>query len=336
MACAFYLASAGGGTKGVLMLRNIRFFVLSGSSLKLREIRFFKAKVLGSTLAISTLVLGALVLLNFLAGDVLGLGFDRMAFLSSENRVLKEQLRDLKEKMASVERSLASVAERGDELRLAADLHRIDPDTREASIGGAKPPMTNAFLSGEADEILTATQSLINKLTREVKLQQASYEEVRKRMEYNRKFFEHMPAIKPMRGAYSINGFGMRIHPVLHVYKPHTGVDIINDVGTDVYATADGEVVFSGHTAAGYGTVVEISHGYGFSTLYAHLSRVLVQRGQAVRRGDLIAKSGRSGLVSGPHLHYEVRRGGAKQNPVDYFFDDIDAARYREYLASAK
>ena len=113
-------------------------------------------------------------------------------------------------------------------------------------------------------------------------------------------------------------------------------MDIINDVGTDVYATGDGEVVFSGHTAAGYGTVVEISHGYGFSSLYAHLSRVLVSRGQTVHRGDLIAKSGRTGLVSGPHLHYEVRRGGVKQNPVDYFFDDIDAARYREYLARAK
>ena len=318
------------------MLRNMRFFILSGSSLNLREIRFFKSKLFGSSLSISLLVLGVLVLLNYFSGDILGLGFDRMAFLSSENRVLKEQLRELREKMTTVERSLADIAERGDELRLAADLHRIDPDTREASIGGTRTPMTNAFLSGEADEILTAAQSLINKLSREVKLQQASYEEVHRRMEYNQKFFAHMPAIKPMRGAYSINGFGMRVHPVLHVYKMHWGVDIINDVGADVYATGDGEVVFTGRTAGGYGTVVEISHGYGFTTLYAHLSRVLVNRGQAVRRGDLIAKCGRTGLVSGPHLHYEVRRGGVKQNPVDYFFDDIDAARYREYLASAK
>jgi murein DD-endopeptidase MepM/ murein hydrolase activator NlpD len=82
--------------------------------------------------------------------------------------------------------------------------------------------------------------------------------------------------------------------------------------------------------------VVEVNHGYGYSSLYAHLSRTLVREGQAVRRGELIAKSGRSGLVSGPHLHYEVRYLGRKQNPVDYFFDDIDAARYRSQLVSAK
>jgi murein DD-endopeptidase MepM/ murein hydrolase activator NlpD len=81
--------------------------------------------------------------------------------------------------------------------------------------------------------------------------------------------------------------------------------------------------------------VLEIDHGYGYSTLYAHLSTVLVKPGRAIKRGELIARSGRSGLVSGPHLHYEVRRNGARQNPVDYFFDDVDAARYRALLASA-
>jgi murein DD-endopeptidase MepM/ murein hydrolase activator NlpD len=318
------------------MRRNIRFFILSGSSLRLREVRFFKSKVFVSGLGISILALAVVLLLNYFAGDVLGLGFNRMSFLTTENRVLKDQMRELSEKMASVQYSLDALSDRGNELRLAADLTRIDDDTRAAAIGGAKPPMTNAFLSGEADEILSRTQTLIDKLIREARLQQASYEEISRRMEYNRKFFAHMPAIKPMRGAYSINGFGMRIHPVLHVYKPHTGVDIINDVGTDVYAAGDGVVIFSGKTAAGYGTVVEVSHSYGYSTLYAHLSRVLVSPGQAVKRGELIAKSGRTGLVSGPHLHYEVRRNGTKQNPVDYFFDDVDAARYREYLASAK
>jgi murein DD-endopeptidase MepM/ murein hydrolase activator NlpD len=81
--------------------------------------------------------------------------------------------------------------------------------------------------------------------------------------------------------------------------------------------------------------VIEISHGYGYSSLYAHLSRVAVREGATVKRGELIAKSGRSGLVSGPHLHYEVRYQGRRQNPVDYFFDDVEAARYRAQLASA-
>jgi murein DD-endopeptidase MepM/ murein hydrolase activator NlpD len=128
----------------------------------------------------------------------------------------------------------------------------------------------------------------------------------------------------------------MRIHPVLRVYRMHEGTDIINDVGTNVYATADGVVRYAGRTEGGYGTVVDIDHGYGYSTLYAHLSRIVVRPGESVKRGELIAKSGRSGLVSGPHLHYEIRKNGRKQNPVDFFFDDVDAARYRSQLAAAQ
>jgi murein DD-endopeptidase MepM/ murein hydrolase activator NlpD len=182
-------------------------------------------------------------------------------------------------------------------------------------------------------DILANSHQLIDKLLREVKLQQTSYEEVYKRYTYNKKYFAHLPAIKPMSGYYSINGFGMRVHPVLRVYRMHEGVDIINDVGTNVYATGDGYVRYAGRTQGGYGAVIEISHGFGYSTLYAHLSRLYVRPGQTVKRGELVAKSGRSGLVSGPHLHYEVRYKGRQQNPVDYFFDDVDAARYRAQLA---
>jgi len=88
-------------------------------------------------------------------------------------------------------------------------------------------------------------------------------------------------------------------------------------------------------TQGGLGIVVELDHGYGFNSVYGHLSQVLVPTGKAVKRGDLIGKCGRTGLVSGPHLHYEVRRTGVSQNPVDYFFDDVDAARYRALLAQA-
>ena len=135
-------------------------------------------------------------------------------------------------------------------------------------------------------------------------------------------------------GVYSVNGFGMRVHPVLRVYRMHEGIDITNDVGTNIYAAGDGTVQFAGRTAGGYGVVIELQHGYGYSSLYAHLDRVLVRPGQQVKRGELIAKCGRSGLVSGPHLHFEVRRSGRKMNPVDFFFDDVEAARYRAVLAS--
>jgi murein DD-endopeptidase MepM/ murein hydrolase activator NlpD len=316
------------------MLTNTKFFAVSRKSLDFREIRFFKTKLVGSGLVLGLATVGCILLLNFLLNDVLGIGMDRINLLSAENQVLKEQVRNMGQKMAVVQQTLEGLAARGNELRLMVDLSKIDDDTRSAAIGGATAPMANAFLTGDAAEILSSSQALIEKLTREVRLQQASYEEISKRVEYNKGFFNHLPAIKPMAGPYAINGFGMRVHPVLRVYRMHEGIDIVNDVGTNVYATGDGVVHFAGRTAGGYGVVIELSHGYGYSSLYAHLDKFLVRPGQAVRRGELIAKCGRSGLVSGPHLHFEVRHDGRKQNPVDYFFDDVQAARYRALLAS--
>jgi murein DD-endopeptidase MepM/ murein hydrolase activator NlpD len=315
------------------MSKHIKFFVVSSKSLDFREIKFFKTKLVGSGLVLGLVTVGCILLVNFLLNDILGIGLDRVNLLSAENQVLKEQVRSMGQKMQAVQGALEALAVRGNELRLMVDLSKIDDDTRVAAIGGSTAPTVNAFLTGEAAQVLSSSQSLIEKLSREVKLQQASYEEIAKRVQYNKTFFEHLPAIKPMAGPYSINGFGMRVHPVLRVYRMHEGIDIISDVGTNVYAAGDGIVHFAGRTAGGYGLVIELSHGYGYSTLYAHLDKVLVRPGQSVRRGELIAKSGRSGLVSGPHLHYEVRRDGRKQNPVDYFFDDVQAARYRSQLA---
>jgi murein DD-endopeptidase MepM/ murein hydrolase activator NlpD len=315
------------------MLRHIKFFIISSANLRLVEVKHFKAKLIGSGLVLGLLTIGVIYFINYYAGNVFGLASDRMSLLNTENKVLKDQLHELSKKLNFVEKGIETLSDKGNELRLMVDLKRIDEDTRTASIGGSQRDETFPFVSGETGAILENCQELIDKLSREVKLQQASYEEIQRKYEFNSVYFQHLPAIKPMAGPYSINGFGMRLHPVYRVFKMHEGLDIINDVGTDVYATADGVVRYAGNTRAGYGIAVDISHGYGYSSFYAHLSKLLVSPGQKVQRGELIAKSGRSGLVSGPHLHYEVRLNGRKQNPVDYFFDDVDAARYRMMLA---
>jgi murein DD-endopeptidase MepM/ murein hydrolase activator NlpD len=314
----------------------MKFLVFSKRNFSYKEIKLFRLKIIGSSLVLGTLFFIGLLALNRVLRDPLGLGYDRMSLLSTENRLLKEQVSELSKSLTSLQTSLATLSDRGNELRLVVDLPKIDEDTREAAVGGTARLPELALLSPDGSKILGETRNLIDKLQREVKLQQASYQEVQQRFDYNRTFFAHLPAIKPMEGYYEINGFGMRVHPVLRVYRMHEGIDIINDVGKNVYATGDGVVRFCGHTEGGYGMVVEISHGYGYTSLYAHLSSTLVREGQSVRRGDLIAKSGRSGLVSGPHLHYEVSLNGRKLNPVDYFFDDIDASHYRSLLASVK
>jgi murein DD-endopeptidase MepM/ murein hydrolase activator NlpD len=318
------------------MLRKIRFFTYSNSSLDFREVRFFRTKVAGSAVLIGIATLGILLLVNQFSNDLLGIGFGKVSMLNMENRLLRDQLRELYDKMTVMQKSLDRLYDSGNELRLVANLSGIDQDTRSAAVGGTFLAGGSPFLSGEAARVLSDAENLMQKLTQEVKFQRASYEEVTRQLEFNRGFFSHMPAIKPMAGPYSINGFGMRVHPVLLVYRMHPGIDIGSNDGTKVYATGDGVVRFSGRTQGGYGVVVEITHGYGYSTLYAHLSKAAVHPGMNVKRGDLIAYSGRSGLVSGPHLHYEVRRDGVTQNPVDYFFDDVDAARYRVLVARAQ
>ncbi|MBM2839827.1 MAG: Peptidase [Bacteroidetes bacterium] len=313
-----------------------RYFAVSRSRLDYKEIRFFRTKLFWSSILMSAAVLAIALVANHFSHDLLGLGYNRMAMLDTENRVLKNQLKDLSEKFASVQQSIEGLADKGNELRLKVDMPRIDDETGSAAVGGAKQVSDFSFMSVEAGEVLTNAHTLIDQLSREVKLQQSSYEDISNRYRHNQAFFEHLPAIKPMDGYYSVNGYGMRIHPVLGVYRMHEGVDIINDVGTAVFAAADGIVRYAGRTEGGYGSVIDIVHGYGYSTLYAHLSRLLVRPGQAVKRGEFIAKSGRSGLVSGPHLHYEIRKNGRKQNPIDFFFDDVDAARYRSQVAAVK
>ncbi|MFN0157884.1 MAG: M23 family metallopeptidase [Bacteroidota bacterium] len=313
----------------------MKFFIMSGVRLDYKEIKLYRTKLVCAFVLFGLILVGGMFLGNRLIGDPLGFGSDQVATLAAENRILKEQLRTISRRMEETQESLQSIADRGNELRLMVDLSQIDNDTRKASVGGRLPVSDFSFLNGDASSLLSETNALIDQLSREVHLQRASYEDIYKRYEFNRAKFAHIPAIKPMQGYYSVNGFGMRVHPVLRVYRMHEGVDIINDVGTNIYATGDGVIRYAGRTQGGYGTVVDITHGYGYSSLYAHLSKVMVRPGQRVRRGELIGKSGRSGLVSGPHLHYEVRLNGRKQNPVDHFFDDIDAARYRTLLASA-
>ncbi len=141
-------------------------------------------------------------------------------------------------------------------------------------------------------------------------------------MSSNEKLFESIPAIIPTNGDYASSRFGMRIHPILKVRKMHPGMDFVTNVGTPVYAPANGKVV-SVRRNGGYGLEVVIDHGYGYRTKYAHLSKSVVKRWQKVERGQMIAKTGNSGLSTGPHLHYEVSHNGRKLNPARFFINDL-------------
>ena len=147
-----------------------------------------------------------------------------------------------------------------------------------------------------------------------------------------------MPAIQPIANRdlkKTASGYGYRIDPIYKTQKFHSGMDFSCDVRTPVYATGDA-VVVSSKWETGYGMTVELDHGYGYRTRYAHLHSSKVKVGQKVVRGEYIADSGNSGKSTGPHLHYEVVLKGRKVNPVNYYFMDLDADGYDEMLRMAE
>ncbi len=237
-------------------------------------------------------------------------------------------------KLGDIKSALSKLSTQGNQMRLLVNLDAVDEGTNSAGTGGAVGTPFMDFGNDSTVHTLASTMMEFQQIQSEIKLQEQSYKQILDKYDYNKGFFSALPALKPMAGYYSIREFGLRLHPVLGIYRTHEGLDIINDVGTPVYAAADGVVEMAGHSGGGYGIVVVIRHGYGYQTLYGHLSKVLVHEGQTVKRGDCIAKSGRTGLVSGPHLHYEVRYNGVCQNPADYFLDDISAQEYHKQLAA--
>jgi murein DD-endopeptidase MepM/ murein hydrolase activator NlpD len=313
-------------------LRREYFYFDDASQLRsVRRVPFrFAAAVALSTLLTLTLVL----LANHLLDDPLSLGYLRANRLVQENEMLQHRIAGFSARLGELEGAFNQLNEQGNRLRLLVDLPRLDDAT---AIGGTGGTATDPFIdlgSDDAGRVMRSAALTLQQLEGQLRVQEQSYRQIVKKSEYNKGYFSAIPALKPMEGFYSVGEFGLRMHPVLGILKTHEGLDIVNDVGTPVVAAGDGVVEMAGQSGGGYGITVVIRHGYGYQTLYGHLSKVLVHAGEHVTRGEVIAKSGKSGLVSGPHLHYEVRYNGVSKNPADYFLDDVKPLDYRARLAA--
>ncbi|HTX20163.1 MAG TPA: M23 family metallopeptidase [Bacteroidota bacterium] len=318
------------------MKQRRKLYYYSDENVSFVEARDFKLKFSG---LLVVAVLGGLIVLfgiNHYLGDVLGIDFDRAGFLTTENKLLKDEVKTLSTRLSDMSATMDKLAERDNELRLAVNLPKVDEDTRVIGVGGTVRVTNAGLVSKDASDLMGFADNLLDKLDREIAFERQSYQDIYKKSKYNKDFFAHIPAIKPMPGRFNYHDFGMRLHPILGIVRMHEGVDISNDVGTAVCATGDGVIESAGNTGGAYGVAVEVNHGYGYKTWYAHLLRPAVHVGQKVHRGDIIAYSGNTGLSTAPHLHYEVRLNGEKKNPVAYFIDDVDYKQIREQLALTK
>lgn len=298
-----------------------KYYYFSEKSLEFVEIKNFKTRSLFylSIVALSVTILlsGGFFIVNSFTNS------DSESFTSSqENRILKAKLIDLTRQYESLKNGLSDLDVKTENLRIAANLAPITNEEKLLGTGGGEFDNTLDFFSGSSEMDIENAIRIFDEISRQFEFQKSQYNEISLKMRSNEELFECIPAIMPTKGLYIGSSFGRRLHPILKIWRRHPGIDFVADVGTPVYASGDGKVAFIGRRG-GYGLEIEIDHGFGYRTRYAHLSKSLVKRGQKVSRGELIAKTGNSGLSTGPHLHYEVSHNGKKLDPAQFFFDDL-------------
>ncbi len=189
------------------------------------------------------------------------------------------------------------------------------------------------LLNSNNEQLVSNTTKRVDMITQRLAMQSKSLDEILKLSKAKEKFLSSLPAIQPVKNEQlkrMASGFGYRSDPFTKARKMHKGMDFTAPTGTPVYATGDGVVQRADNTASGYGNHIVIRHGYGYETLYAHLSKYNKRAGQRVNRGDVIGFVGSTGRSEAPHCHYEVHKNGAAINPINFYYGNISAVEYTE------
>ncbi len=272
------------------------------------------------------------VLLTFLFTRQIDSPQDRDAQekLSRQELELKRLNRDLDVSL----KALKEVQGRDEEMyRKALHAKAFPEELRMMGAGGSD---RYAYLSDLPNsKLLKSTSKKLDALERTLYAQSLSFDELAKLVQQKEQMVLCIPSIQPVRNSElkrPIGGYGIRIDPIYRTRMMHSGLDFTADRGTEVYATGDGVVVKVESKRWGYGKSIIVDHGFGYKTLYAHLSKFEVKEGQKVKRGELIGLIGSTGKSTGPHLHYEVIKDGEKVNPIGYFHSDLTPEQYEQML----
>jgi murein DD-endopeptidase MepM/ murein hydrolase activator NlpD len=278
-----------------------------------------------------------------LAGIVLGIGFLYLFLIFFPSPREKQLLRE----KATMESQLEVLNSQVDQMQVVmTDLQQRDDNLYRVLFGAEPIPMSvrqgaqrkidyYEQLAQMTNSELAADLTLkVDLLEKDIYVQAKSYDEVAQMAKEQEIRMENIPAIQPVMNKdlkRVASGYGMRIDPVYHVRKFHQGMDFTAPTGTEIFATGNAKVEFTGWKQ-GYGNTVILDHGYGYKTLYAHLYKSLVRKGQKVRRSDIIALVGNTGKSTGPHLHYEVRLNGKPVDPRNYYFYDLSPEEYDQMI----
>ncbi len=263
---------------------------------------------------------------------------------SPRQKVLKRELENMKlhyelldKKMLQAQDVLGGIQTRDNNIyRTYFEANPIPEEQRKAGFGGV-----NRYKSLEgfdnSEMILDATRNL-DILSKQLYVQSKSLDEIIDLAKDKEKLLASIPAIQPVSKqdlTRMASGYGWRLDPFTKARKMHKGMDFTSPKGTPIYATGNGKVIRADSRATGFGKHIRIDHGFGYVTLYAHLSKYNVKKGKLVKRGDLIGYVGSTGRSQAPHLHYEVRYNKRAINPINFYYGDLSPEEFQEMLKMA-
>lgn len=255
--------------------------------------------------------------------------------LKEENSLLLARYNEMNEKLQQVETVLDEIQVRDDNIyRVIFNSEPIPESVRKAGFGGTD---AYASLSSLRDaDIVVNTSRKLDIISKQAYIQAKSYEEVLDMALTKDRELASIPAILPLSDkdlAYTSSGWGMRVHPVYGVPRFHYGMDFVAPRGTKIYSTGAGKVVSVRSLRTGHGKHVVIDHGFGYQTLYGHMSAFNVKVGDTVSRGHVIGYVGSTGTSTAPHLHYEVHKNGKNVDPKYYYFKDLTPEEFDQLVA---
>lgn len=244
----------------------------------------------------------------------------------------------LNRKMVEAETVLEQLADRDDNLyRVYFESNPIPEEQRKAGFGGI-----NRYKDLEGfdnSKLIINTSKRLDILTKQIVVQSKSLDEITELAAEKEKLLRAIPAIQPFKNedlTRMASGYGFRTDPFTKARKFHWGMDFTAPRGTPVYASGDGTISRADNTAAGYGKHIRIDHGFGYVSLYAHLYKYNVKKGQKVKRGDLIGFVGSTGRSEAPHLHYEVFKDNERINPVNFYYGNLSPEEFADMLEKSK
>ncbi len=309
-------------------------FVYNAQTLQYEKVQFtFQQKLIRSFSFAGALALYTALVVAIAPSS----GSNEKAYLK-ELTELRKRFHDMNTQLEDMSNVLANIHQRDEAIyRQMLNMKSTDESVWNGGRGGSDK---YADMRGLSDsELLIATSQKISKLRHQLAVSATSQDEIIGKAEGKQKMLRSMPSIRPIRllekEIQYMSGFGYRIHPVFKIKKMHTGIDFGAPEGTPIYATGDGKVVRVEHKTTGYGKNVVVDHGYGYETLYGHMSKIEVKVGQQVTKGEQIGRVGNTGTSTAPHVHYEVIYKGNQVNPLPFVTDGLSPEEYKKLVDNA-